>query len=113
MLEIGPGNESIRSINIDTVYGDKTGYIHMKDDQVAYTEYSDTSILRSSMPVNFHIDEGAQIWMSSEVNIVGSQIPAFKVFVYIDWWTAAGFISIRNRSITNIILSKMFYNRPS
>jgi hypothetical protein len=79
MLEISAGNQSISSINLDTVYGDKTGYLHIQDGQVAFTEYSEYSLLRSSMPVNFHIDEGAQVWMSSDVKIVGSQIPAFKV----------------------------------
>lgn len=79
MLEIGPGSAGITSINIDQQYGDKSGYLHMQDGQTAYMEYSEFSLLRSTPPVNFVIDEGSQVWLPTDFKIVGTQTPAFQV----------------------------------
>lgn len=79
MLEIGAGNSSISSLNLDSVMGDMTGYIHMKLRQTLFVEYSEYSALRSAPPANFHIDNGAQIWLSADYKIIGMQSPAFQV----------------------------------
>lgn len=83
MLEIGPGTDNITSVNIDYVMGDKTGYLHMKHGQTAYLEYSAYSLLRSTPPINFRIDQGSQIWLSSDFKVYGTHVPAFQVWYYI------------------------------
>ena len=79
MIEMGPGKDNITTLNIDYMMGDKTGYLHMKDGQTSYLEYSQYSILRSTPPVNFQIDEGSQIWLSSDFKVIGTHVPAFQV----------------------------------
>lgn len=81
MLEIGPGTSSIDSINLDLVMGDKTGYLHIKDTQTAFVEYSTYSALRSAPPINFRVDDGSSIWTSSDFKLIGEQIPAFQVCI--------------------------------
>lgn len=79
MLEIGPGISNIDSINLDLIMGDKTGYLHLKDTQTAFCEYSTYSALRSAPPINFRIDEGSSIWTSSDFKLIGLQVPAMQV----------------------------------
>jgi hypothetical protein len=81
MLEIGPGKDNITTLNIDLMMGDRTGYLHMKGGQTSYLEYSQYSILRSTPPVNFQIDQGSQIWLSSDFKVIGNHVPAFQVGV--------------------------------
>jgi len=83
MLEIGPGTASIDSINFDLVMGDKSGYLHLQNTQTAFLEYSTYSALRSAPPINFRIDEGSSIWVSSDFKLIGQQIPAVQVSVTI------------------------------
>ncbi|KAL4230250.1 hypothetical protein ACF0H5_010636 [Mactra antiquata] len=79
MLEIAAGTENIKSINLDYVMGDRTGYLHMKDDQTAFVEYSEYSLLRSAPPINFMIDKNSHIWLSADFKIIGEQKPAFQL----------------------------------
>ena len=78
-LEIGPGNESITTVNFDLVMGDETGYFHMQDSQRMYLEYDEFSVLRSSPPVNFIIDDRAEMWASADFKIIGAASTAFEV----------------------------------
>ena len=79
MVQIAAGTNSIDSINIDLQLGDKSGYLHLQNGQRGYLEYDEFSLIRSSPPVNMHLDAGAELWGSSDYKIVGSQVPAFKV----------------------------------
>ncbi|WAR26297.1 TENX-like protein [Mya arenaria] len=79
MLEIGPGTESITSLNLDLVMGDRSGYLHLQNGQTVFVEYSTYATLRSSPPVNFRIDEGSNIWLSADFKVIGEQQPAMQL----------------------------------
>ena len=66
-------------MNFDLVMGDKTGYIRMKNGHRVYVEYDEFSVLRSAPPVNFIIDDGAEMWASADFKVVGAGNLAFKV----------------------------------
>ena len=80
-LEIGPGTESITSVNFDLVMGDRSGYLHMQDTQRMYLEYDEFAVVRSSPPVNFIIKEGAEMWASADFKVIGTAETAFQVRV--------------------------------
>ena len=81
-IELGPGTESISTVNFDYVMGDGSGIMCMQDGQRMYLEYDEFSVLRSAPPVNFIIKENAEVWASSDFKVVGEprdSYPAFTV----------------------------------
>ena len=80
-VEIAEGNEGITSVNFDLVLGDNTGYFYMKNGQRLYVEYDEFSLLRSAPPVNFIIDDGAEMWASADFKVIGARNLAFKVIL--------------------------------
>ena len=77
MVQIVNGDLPIHSINVNVMYGDKTGYVHAQENQQFYIEFEAYKSVRSSPPCNFIVDEGAEIWLSQDFRVVGTHEPAF------------------------------------
>jgi hypothetical protein len=71
MLEIADGGNDINKLNIGLVMGDMTGYIHIQDQQQFYVEFDAYSVFRSSPHSNFIVNNGAQMWISADVRLIG------------------------------------------
>lgn len=71
MLEIADGGIDIDVINIGLVLGDMSGFIHIQDGQQFYIEFDAYSVFRSSPPSNFIVDNGGQMWTSSDLRLIG------------------------------------------
>lgn len=67
-----------RSLNVAKVYGDRTGRVHMRENNKVIIEQSATSATVMKAPVNVWIDDGAQAYLATLVYVLGNGAVAFR-----------------------------------
>ena len=79
MIEIKDGGDNIKSFNVDLLYGDKTGYIHIQDHQDFFIEYDIFKITRSVPKVNFIVEKEGKMFASTDFRPLGIHDPVIKL----------------------------------
>ena len=78
-IQIADGGDNIKSLNLGLIMGDQSGYIYTQDTQKFFVEYDEFALLRSSPPVNFIVDHGSQMYVSTDLRLIGSETPALQL----------------------------------
>ena len=89
-------NDSVqRNLTIHKIIGDRSGFIHVHNNQVLFSEVKDARTTTIRTPANFKLDPGSEAIMPTVIHIVGVGLTAF------DW----------NGRLTNVLHLHIAYKR--
>ncbi|KAK3576663.1 hypothetical protein CHS0354_004948 [Potamilus streckersoni] len=74
-LQIKTGHQQKKSLVVQKIHGDKTGRIHLRANQTAYLEEYQP---QTKTPINLWVEDGAQVYLSPLVYILGLGEIAFN-----------------------------------